>query len=36
VLAADFERVWRAKERAEVDKKAAQLEDVISSREAIT
>jgi hypothetical protein len=30
---ADYERAWRAKERAEAEKKAAQLADILESRE---
>lgn len=30
---ADYERAWRAKERAEAEKKAAQVADIIESRE---
>jgi len=29
----DYERAWRAKERAEAEKKAAQLADILQSRE---
>ena len=31
--AADYERAWRAKERADAEKKAAQLADILESRE---
>jgi len=31
--AEDYERAWRAKERAEAEKKAAQLADILQSRE---
>ena len=30
---ADYERAWRAKERSEAEKKAAQLADILKSRE---
>jgi len=33
VCMADYERAWRAKERAEAEKKAAQLADILKSRE---